>query len=230
MTNSDLISYVKAQLEQGKNKDEIKTELLGAGWSASDINEALGIPNPAKPPSPPSPRPVVAPTATGVQHLDPKAVILFFFRSLFAVLFITIWLGFGLIAAVSETLTGALGIGLVVFFVILILAFVWAKLSYYFYRYELTEEGFRKELGVILKKYVTIPYERIQNINVNRGILDRILGLSTLNIFTAGTASLGGRYGGGGAEGNLPGLSREMAEQLRTELIHRSRQAKSQGF
>ena len=107
----------------------------------------------------------------------------------------------------------------------LVLCFVWAKLSYHFYRYELTESGFRKELGVIYKKYVTIPYDRIQNVDIYRGIAARILGLSDLNIQTAGTSMQTMR-----GEGRLPGLSREVAEQLRDELIQRARQSKNQGL
>jgi len=114
----------------------------------------------------------------------------------------------------------------------LVLCFVWAKLTYHFYRYELTDAGFRKELGVIYKKYVTIPYDRIQNVDIYRGILARILGLSDLNIQTAGMSATVGRYGvsGGGSEGRLPALSLEVAEQLRDELIQRARQSKNQGL
>ncbi|MEK9151390.1 MAG: PH domain-containing protein [Patescibacteria group bacterium] len=114
----------------------------------------------------------------------------------------------------------------------LVFCFVWAKLTYHFYRYELTDAGFRKELGVIYKQYVTIPYDRIQNVDIYRGIVARILGLSDLNIQTAGASAVVTRYGamGVGSEGRLPGLSREVAEQLRDELIQRARQSKNQGL
>ena len=115
---------------------------------------------------------------------------------------------------------------------LLIFFFIWAKLTYHFYRYELVDAGFRKELGVIYKKYVTIPYDRIQNVDIYRGILARMLGLSDLNIQTAGMSATVSRYGarGIGAEGRLPALSRETAEQLRDELIQRARQSKNQGL
>lgn len=183
-------------------------------------------------------------TPTGMQQLDPKAVWLFFLRSVFVFPLIAIWIGWtgfwfvviftgslGFIAALTELSAGALGIGLVIFsfLVALVFSFIWAKLAYHFYRYELTDAGFRKELGVISKKYVTIPYDRIQNVDIYRGILARILGLSDLNIQTAGMSATVGRSGGG-AEGRLPGVSREIAEQLRDELIQRARQAKNQGL
>lgn len=113
----------------------------------------------------------------------------------------------------------------VAFVLCLILTYVWARLSYRFYRYELTEDGFRKERGVISKKYVTIPYARIQNVDINRGILARLLGLSDLHIQTAGASSNTAR-----GEGRLPGLAHRDAETMRDELIRRARQSGNQGL
>ncbi len=174
-----------------------------------------------------------------MKQLDPKAVWLFFISFVLST-FIPIIL-------ISVVISGGLGEGLdnggefsfgflnwlwVIIPAFLVLCFVWAKLTYHFYRYELLDAGFRKEYGVIYKKYTTIPYDRIQNVDIDRGILDRILGLSSLNIQTAGASATVSRYGvmGGGAEGRLPGLSREVAEQLRDELIQRARQSKNQGL
>ncbi len=115
--------------------------------------------------------------------------------------------------------------------VFLAVAFIWAKLTYHYYKYELTELGFRKESGVIYKKYVTIPYARIQNVDINRGILARLLGLSDLMIQTAGASASYGRYGatGAGAEGRLPGVSKADAEVLRDELVRRASKSLGQG-
>lgn len=113
----------------------------------------------------------------------------------------------------------------------IIVSFFWAHLSYRFYRYELTENGFKKESGVIWKKYVTIPYDRIQNVDIHRGVIARILGLSDLQVQTAGFSAHPSRFGsyGMGAEGRLPGLSKNVAEQLRDELVKRAR-TKNQGI
>lgn len=117
----------------------------------------------------------------------------------------------------------------IILLILILLLYVWAKLSYRFYRYELTDDGFKKELGVIYKKYVTIPYERIQNVDIYRGILARILGLSDLNVQTAGASAQVTRHGvfGAGAEGRLPGLLHEDAEKLRDELIKRAKHSSS---
>ncbi len=176
-----------------------------------------------------------------MQQLSPKSVWLFFFsfilRSLIPIIFLGFWslIFFGELSKKSsggEFLFGFLNWLWVVIPLFFALCFIWAKLSYRFYRYELLDSGFRKESGVIYKKYVTIPYDRIQNVDINRGILARILGLSDLSIQTAGASATVSRYGamGVGAEGRLPGVSREIAEQLRDELIQRARQSKNQGI
>lgn len=177
-----------------------------------------------------------------MQQLDPKAVWLFFFSSILRwfipIVFFSFWISAflgGLQMAANngrELSFSFLNWLWILIPAFILLCFVWAKLTYRFYRYELIDIGFRKESGVIYKKYVTIPYDRIQNVDVYRGILARILGLSDLNIQTAGASVTISRHGmmGGGAEGRLPAVSREVAEQLRDELIQRARQPKSQGL
>ena len=178
-----------------------------------------------------------------MKQLDPKAVWLFFIsfvlRLSIPAIILSIWSSM-FFSGFSESLDKeGFSIGflswlwlIIPAFLFLVLCFVWAKLTYRFYRYELTDAGFRKELGVIYKKYVTIPYDRIQNVDIHRGIWARILGLSDLNIQTAGASAVVGRYGmsGIGSEGRLRALSREIAEQLRDELIQRARQVKNQGL
>jgi uncharacterized membrane protein YdbT with pleckstrin-like domain len=177
-----------------------------------------------------------------MNQLDPKAVWLFFISYLLRwfsfIIFISIW-GLVTLSGLRESLDsgGEISFAFLNWLWIIIPAFalfcyIWAKLSYNYYRYELTEDGFRKELGVIYKKYVTIPYNRIQNVDIYRGILARLLGLSDLNIQTAGMSASVNRYGVAGAdsEGRLPALSKEMAEKLRDELVLRARQDKNQGL
>lgn len=161
-----------------------------------------------------------------MKQLDPKAVWFFFFRNILG----WVWVIFAFTAA-RISISEEVGAGddavisvlfwFIVSILVLALTFIWAKLSYRFYKYELTNEGFRKELGVITKKYVTIPYDRIQNVDIYRGILARILGLSDLHIQTAGSSDRASR-----SEGRLPALSHKVAEELRDELIQRATSAK----
>lgn len=101
----------------------------------------------------------------------------------------------------------------------LILSFIWAWLQYFNYRYELTETSFNKEYGIVHKRYVSIPYEQVQNVDVIRTLADRLVGLSELQVQTAGMSE-GGKSTS--AEGILPGLSKYEAENLRNELVHRA--------
>ncbi len=170
-----------------------------------------------------------------MQRLDSKSVWLFFISSVLRwSFFIVIFGGYGLFFFLSGMSEGAPSFRFLKWLWVIVPAFliffwVLAKLKYHFYRYELREDGFRKEFGIIWKKYVTIPYDRIQNVDIYRGVMARILGLSDLNVQTAGASAQVSRYRawGVGAEGRLPGLSREVAEQLRDELVKRSRQSRT---
>jgi uncharacterized protein len=173
------------------------------------------------------------------KQLDPKAVWLFF---IFGVMRAALILSLGFVTIVvllADLYEGVFTIpaGLIEKFVIaalvvVVLYYIWAKLTYRFYRYEITDDGFRKEYGIVWKKYVTIPYDRIQNVDIYRGIIARILGLSDLRIQTAGASAQYSRYGAWGlsAEGRLPGLSREDTEQLRDELVRRAKNPTKQGL
>lgn len=162
-----------------------------------------------------------------MKQLDPKAVWLFFLGDMWTLIIAITFVGLIFIQALfggGEDLTqlpfSLFDIGGIfsffIFFLVTI-SYVIARLKYHFYKYELGKNGFRKELGIIYKKYVTIPYGRIQNVDIHRGLLARFLGLSNLRIHTAGVGGVAA------SEGSLPGVSKEVAEQLRDELIARSR-------
>lgn len=176
-----------------------------------------------------------------MKQLDPKAVWLFFFGYLIGILFLAIaftWIfGFALKdpldvikwrVDIPWIILFFIDYWLLVLALLTVIGYIWSHLSWRYYKYELREDGFRKEHGVIWKKYVTIPYERIQNVDIYRGLIARILGLSDLNIQTAGMSTTVGSYGGA-SEGRLPGLLPEVAEQLRDELVKRAR-GKHQGL
>ncbi len=169
-----------------------------------------------------------------MKQLHPKAVWLFFIPSILFTFLFLLFVGFPLGAILADALqtsknpTNAIIMTVIlvlIVFLFIFLPYLWAKLTYRFYRYELSEMGFRKESGVIIKSYITIPYERIQNVDIYRGILARLLGLSDLKIQTAGYSNPNR-----GAEGKLPGLAPEDAEKLRDELILRAKKSGNQGL
>ena len=152
-----------------------------------------------------------------MKQLDPRYVwqhsLMTFFTLLFFPLFAIILL---LSDGTPQKITAWIVTCVIIPLILLFVSWVLAKLTYRFYKYELKKEGFRKEAGIIWKEYHTIPYSRIQNVDIYRGILDRLLGLSRILIQTAGSSNLYFQ------EGRLPGLSVKAAEELRDELIKRA--------
>ncbi len=63
---------------------------------------------------------------------------------------------------------------------------IWEVLYYYFFQYDLTDNHIQIRSGVFFRTEREIPLHRIQNVDINRGILQRLLGLSELRIETAG--------------------------------------------
>ena len=158
-----------------------------------------------------------------MEKLDPKAVWLLFLRLFFREvviliplsLYIFFFLMTGARAGAIKLLPFLLGFWIVIF-VILIIDFVWAKLFYQSFHFEIRNKNIYIERGVILKHYSSIPYERIQNIDIRRGISERILGLSSIFIQTAGYSGQKAM-----AEGSIPGLQPKEAEDFREELLKR---------
>lgn len=166
-----------------------------------------------------------------MEKLHKRAVwILFasYLPVLFPLLFLTFYISSaifsGVFSGVNPLHAAPVVIAAVVLYVIF--CFIWAKLAYRFWRYELTENSLKIEKGVIIKKYISIPYDRIQNIDIYRGVLARILGLSDLQIQTAGYSGGYSRGGGMRSEGRLPGLAIEVAESLRDRLVQITRNQK----
>lgn len=96
---------------------------------------------------------------------------------------------------------------------VLILTEVYVKMAYNRWFYEFNDQGFKSECGVIFKRYSNVPYERIQNVSVTRGIIARMLGFSSVQIQTAGYS------GAVGAEGRIPAVDFKHAEEIRDFLM-----------
>ncbi len=90
------------------------------------------------------------------------------------------------------------------FAAIFLLGYTWAYLYWRFYRWRLGEDEVRIWKGIVFRKRMTIPYMRVQNVNVVRGPFLLLFGLSGVEVETAGQK--GSYYSLQGAEGYLPGL------------------------
>ncbi|MFW6320612.1 MAG: PH domain-containing protein [Halohasta sp.] len=77
------------------------------------------------------------------------------------------------------------------------------------FRYELTDDTFDIRSGVFNRREREIPYGRIQNVDISRSLVQRLVGLAELNIETAG---------GGSTEATLQYVSPFEARRLQQDL------------
>lgn len=98
-----------------------------------------------------------------------------------------------------------------------------AYLIYNNFLFEINEDGLFIESGIIHKGQVSLPFDQVQNVNIERTILDRMLGLAKISIETAGSAvgnvSNGSNVVRSRAEAYLPGLQLSKAKQIHDLLI-----------
>ncbi len=103
------------------------------------------------------------------------------------------------------------------FFVITGLVMLVQWLSYKNLYYELGAEEFNLYSGIFNKKRVHVPYQRIQSVDQRASLLQRVFGVCTVNIDTAG--------GSANKAVQVPYVQKAQAEQLRAELFARKQYA-----
>jgi putative membrane protein len=87
----------------------------------------------------------------------------------------------------------------------------WAALEWLRYTYRVEADALRIEEGVLARKLRVIPFDRIQQVDLIRKPLHRVLGMATLRVETAG--------GGGAAEVDLDVIPLAEAQALRSRLL-----------
>lgn len=95
-------------------------------------------------------------------------------------------------------------------------------LKYATYKFALDEDALRIERGILSREIIAIPYRQIQNINIDRNITNRLWGLSNLIITTAAHEEKDDEGDKIEAEGVLPFLDVDRAEEIQAELLKRT--------
>jgi membrane protein YdbS with pleckstrin-like domain len=105
-------------------------------------------------------------------------------------------------------------VGLLMNLIWIIPAIVIVVRYYQSLHYEIHEDEVIMHVGVITKTVKHVPFRTITNLKVKRGPFDRLFGLGTVDIQTAG------KSGENGAEESLVGLSdvREVYNQITSKL------------
>ncbi|QZA88578.1 PH domain-containing protein [Salinarchaeum sp. IM2453] len=93
---------------------------------------------------------------------------------------------------------------------------IWQVAYYRRFEYHLTDDTLDIESGVISLREREIPYERIQNVAINRNVFQRAAGLAVVSVETAG---------GGSTEAKLRYVGTETAHWLQDELSDLKRKA-----
>ncbi|MFK7971354.1 MAG: PH domain-containing protein [Bacteroidia bacterium] len=90
-------------------------------------------------------------------------------------------------------------------------AYRWMAFPYM--EYALRERDIIFKTGWLWKASTAIPFTRIQHAEVDQGFFERMYGLATLNIFTAGGSS---------SDLAIPGLTQDHANRLRDFILGRT--------
>ncbi|EMA36657.1 PH domain-containing protein [Halobiforma nitratireducens] len=90
---------------------------------------------------------------------------------------------------------------------------------YYRFGYEVTTDTVDVSSGVVARRSREIPYRRIQNVDIRQSVFQRLFGLATVSVETAG---------GGDTEASLYFVSEGEANRLQSEIRRRTAEAKGQ--
>lgn len=155
-------------------------------------------------------------------QLGPKTFFLLLVHRLWAgLLFLAISFVANLFSRAEPLLWDISLIGVAFGVFLLLVAICAGWLDYYRYRIELGGDSISITRGVLRTKEIVVPYKRIQNILLERGLFDQIIGTSHL------------RFSIAHAEGEqpsemsrkpivLPALRYALAEHLQDELMKRA--------
>ncbi|HET7673849.1 MAG TPA: PH domain-containing protein [Candidatus Saccharimonadales bacterium] len=109
--------------------------------------------------------------------------------------------------------------------VFLLAVYVVAAISYNHFFYSIDEMGFQEEYGLLNTVKISIPYGKIQNVNITRSPLDMVFGLYRVCIETAGSASTEEQHMVGGdttkSEAYLPGVTFEQAKKVHDLVVRK---------
>jgi hypothetical protein len=96
-----------------------------------------------------------------------------------------------------------------VFLVVAVVGLAHAISLYRGWRFDLEADALYLERGVFTRVETAVPYVRVQHVDTQRTPFDRLLGISRVVVYTAGSR---------GADVTIPGLTVDRARALRNEL------------
>lgn len=139
------------------------------------------------------------------KRLNPRIRLLWAFQSVITALVLG-----AVVTGLERIFLGtALWLGPSLFVALAVLGVVFAVLRYRSWRYRLRKDALYLERGVLTHVQTVVPYVRVQHVDTRRGPVERMAGLGTVVVYTAGSR---------GADVSIPGLVPERAEDLQERL------------
>lgn len=99
-------------------------------------------------------------------------------------------------------------IGIVMLLVMMLVIFMPMR-RYQARGYQISRDRLRVVRGVLWHSDIVVPFSRVQHIDVHQGPVDRLFGIATLSLHTAGNLN---------SAVPLPGLGKPLADQMREEI------------
>lgn len=140
-----------------------------------------------------------------MQRLDPRVRLVWGISAVLAALLVTIVS----VGIVSFFTNWSRWLGVVPGFVVLVVGVVFVFLRYRRWSYEVQEDALYLERGVVTHVRTVVPFVRIQHVDTQRGPVERLFGIGSVVVFTAGSR---------GADVAIPGLDPDRATALQQRL------------
>lgn len=117
----------------------------------------------------------------------------------------------GVVVAVIDRFLLSVGwrLAVVTSVIVLVCAVPYSLIHYRVWRFEIQDDALYLERGVITRVETAVPFVRVQHVDTQRGPVARLLGLSSVVVYTAGSR---------GADVTIPGLQSERANAIHDRL------------
>jgi len=102
---------------------------------------------------------------------------------------------------------------------------LWTWMEYRFYTYTFTDEAFIMTNGYVIRNELAALYHQLQNVNIQRGPLDRMVGVSQIVIYMTG-----GERESSHNKIVLPAVGKTKAKLVQKELLQRARRHVTGGY
>lgn len=145
--------------------------------------------------------------STGQVPLEHRVLVLWRIR--LALVLGVLVLAIGVVVALTTTIAVAVASALVLVGVFGGVSWWWTALVWRSWRFEVGESALHLRHGVVTTRASTIPYHRVQHIDLESGPLERRLRLTTLVLRTASASS----------DSTVPGIDAADAEVLRRRIL-----------